>query len=90
MTRDALVAVSPDNVLGTAKNFFTRAESGYVASVVDEGPDYVRFHTFRGILAVSARLEDGMTRVRCATLRYHPSIGQFLLLLATDSSASNR
>lgn len=88
MTRDALVQVSPDNVLGMAKSFFTRADSGYVASIIEEGPDFVRFQTFRGVLAVSARREDDLTRVRCATLRYHPSIGQFLLLLQSDSGNS--
>lgn len=88
MTKEVLVAVSPDNVLGYAKYFFTSPESGYGATVVEAGDDYVRFQTFRGILAVSARPEDGMTRVRCATLRYHPSIGQFLLHLDSESAAS--
>jgi hypothetical protein len=29
-----------------------------------------------------------LTRVRCSTLRYHPSIGQFLLQLETESAAT--
>ena len=83
-----MVSVSPDNVLGHAKRFFTGAEGGYGATVVDVGADYIRFQTFRGVLAVLARAEDGLTRVRCETLRYHPSIGQFLLHLETESAAS--
>lgn len=87
MTREALVSVPPEDVLALAKSFFTGAHSGYAAAIVDEGPDYVRFQTFRGVLAVSARREDELTRVRCSTLRYHPSIGQFLLHLETGSVA---
>lgn len=88
MTREALVSVSPEEVLGLAKSFFTGEESGLSASLIEEGESFIRLQTFRGLLAVSASRENGMTRVRCSTLRYHSSIGQFLLLLQTQSSAT--
>ncbi len=73
-------------MIALAKRFFTSPESGYSGSLVEEGDGYARFQTFRGHLAVSAALDGAQTRVRCSTLRYHPSIGKFLLLLATESA----
>jgi hypothetical protein len=88
MTRETLVSLSPDEVVGLAKNYFTEASSGYSGSLVEEGEGFVRFETFRGHLAVHAARDGEQTRVRCSTLRYHPSIGKFLLMLATESPAS--
>ena len=88
MTRESRLTAPADQVLQLAKDFFTSTDAGYAATIIDEGSDYVRFQTFRGVLAVSARGVDGTTLVRCSTLRYHPSIGQFLLLLETESPAS--
>ena len=86
MTRETLVARSPEDVLALAKAYFPSGESGYSGSLVEEGEGYVRFRTFRGSLAVRALQEDGGTRVRCSTLRYHPSIGKFLAMLETEPS----
>lgn len=82
MTREIVVAQAPEEIVALAKNYFTSGESGYSGSVVEEGEGYVRFRTFRGLLAISASPEaEGRTRVRCSTLRYHPSIGKFLAML---------
>ncbi len=88
MIREALVSQSPDAVIDLAKRFFTDPRSGYAGTVVDEGDGYVRFETFRGHLAVYATREGEATRVRCSTLRYHPSIDQFLVMLETEPSAA--
>ena len=88
MTRETLVSLSPDEVVGLAKGYFTEASSGYSGSLVEEGDGYVRFETFRGHLAIYASRDGDRTRVRCSTLRYHPSIGKFLLLLATEAPTS--
>jgi hypothetical protein len=88
MTRETLVSLSPDDVIGVAKRYFSDASSGYSGSLVEEGEGYVRFETFRGHLAVHAAPDGERTRVRCSTLRYHPSIGKFMLLLSTESQAS--
>ncbi len=86
MTRESLVALSPETVIDLAKNYFTDPSSGYSGTLVEQGEGYVRFQTFRGHLALAASADGERTRVRCSTLRYHPSIGQFLLLLETESS----
>lgn len=86
MTRETLVTQSPEEVLALAKAYFPSGESGYSGTLVEEGEGYVRFRTFRGSLAVWASRQDGDTRVRCSTLRYHPSIGKFLAMLATEPS----
>jgi hypothetical protein len=88
MTREALVPLSPEAVIDLAKRYFTDAQSGYSGTLVEEGAGYARFETFRGHLAVYATREGDRTRVRCSTLRYHPSLGQFLLMLETEPSAS--
>jgi hypothetical protein len=88
MTREALVSLSPHAVIDLAKRYFTSPQSGYSGTVVEEGDGYVRFETFRGHLAVHATREGDATRVRCSTLRYHPSIGQFLLMLETEPYAA--
>lgn len=87
MTREVSVSLSPDEVLRSAKTFFTSPESGYSGTLVEEGDNFARFRTFRGNLAVMAWREEGDTRVRCSTLRYHPSIGKFLLQLEAESGA---
>ncbi len=87
MTRESLVSLSAEAVIDLAKLFFTDAASGYAGSLVEEGEGFARFQTFRGHLAVSASRDGDMTRVRCSTLRYHPSIGKFLTLLETESAA---
>ncbi len=81
MTREILVSVSPEEVIELAKSYFTDASSGYAASLVEEGEGYARFQTFRGHLAILAAPDGDRTLVRCSTLRYHPSIGKFLLQL---------
>lgn len=88
MTRESLVSLSPEEVVVLAKRYFTDASSSYSGSLVEEGEGYARFQTFRGHLAVSATREGAQTRVRCSTLRYHPSIGKFLLQLKTTLSGS--
>jgi hypothetical protein len=88
MTREALVSLSPDKVVDLAKNFFTDARSGYSGSLVEEGEGFARFEVFRGHLAIAASPDGDRTRVRCSTLRYHPSIGKFITLLETETSAS--
>ncbi|UCF20130.1 MAG: hypothetical protein JSU87_01605 [Gemmatimonadota bacterium] len=85
MTREILVSVSPEQVIGLAKNYFTDASSGYSGSLVEEGEGYARFETFRGHLAVLATPDGDRTLVRCSTLRYHPSLGKFLLQLESKS-----
>jgi hypothetical protein len=90
MTRETLVSLSPDDVIDLAKSFFTDARSGYSGSLVEQGESYVRFQIFRGHLAIFASPENDATRVRCSTLRYHPSIGKFLLQLETESAALPR
>lgn len=86
MTREILVPLSPEAVIEQAKSYFTDPASGYSGTLVEEGEGYARFQTFRGYLAIFARSNEGQTRVRCSTLRYHPSIGKFLLQLETESS----
>ncbi|UCC48658.1 MAG: hypothetical protein JSV41_00325 [Gemmatimonadota bacterium] len=81
MTREALVSLSPGEVVDLAKRYFTDASSGYSGSLIEEGEGYARFQTFRGHLAIFATRDAAQTRVRCSTLRYHPSIGEFLLQL---------
>ncbi len=88
MTRETLVPLSPERVLELAKDYFTGTASGYAGSLVEEGPDYVRFRTFRGQLAIATARAGDRTRVRCSTLRYHPSIGKFLLQIETEPSTS--
>ena len=88
MTRETLVPLSPERVVELAKEFFTGPASGYAGTLVDEGAGYIRFQAFRGQLAIAAAADGGLTRVRCSTLRYHPSIGQFLLQLETESAAA--
>jgi hypothetical protein len=85
MTRETLVSLSPDEVIVQAKSYFTDASSGFSGSLVEEGDGFARFETFRGHLAVAAAPDGDRTRVRCSTLRYHPSIGKFLLQLETQS-----
>lgn len=87
MTRETSVSLSPEEIVDLAKAFFTSLESGYSASLVDEGDGFVRLQTFRGHLAITAWREGERTRVRLSTLRYHPSIGEFLLRIETQSSA---
>ena len=84
MTREILVSLSPEEVLNAAKTFFISAESGYSGTLVEEGENFARFQTFRGNLAVNASPEDGATRVRVSTLRYHESIAKFLLRLQAE------
>lgn len=87
MKREALVSLSPDEVLDLAKEYFSDVSSGYGGTLIEEGDGFVRFDTFRGHLAVYAIQEEGtQTRVRCSTLQYHPSIGKFLMQLQTESS----
>lgn len=88
MTREVLVSLSPDEVIELAKGYFTDPDSGYSGTLIEEGEGYARFQTFRGYLAISARPDEGRTRVRCSTLRYHSSIGKFLLQLRTASPAT--
>jgi hypothetical protein len=88
MTRETLVSLSPEEVIELAKSYFTSPASGYSGSLVEEGDGFVRLQTFRGHLAVSATREGDATRVRCSTLRYHPSIGKFLLSLSTGVPAT--
>ncbi len=88
MMRESLVSLSPETVIDLAKRFFTEAQSGYSGSLVEEGEGFARFQTFRGHLAISASRDGDQTRVRCSTLRYHPSIGKFLTLLETEASTS--
>lgn len=88
MTRESLVSLSPEAVIELAKSYFTDAQSGYSGTLVEEGDGFARFQTFRGHLAIAAATEGQRTRVRCSTLRYHPSIGKFLTLLATESAGS--
>lgn len=88
MLRETLVSLSPEEVIDLAKSYFTSPASGYSGSLVEEGDGFARFETFRGHLAVSATLEGDATRVRCSTLRYHPSIGKFLLSLETGIPAT--
>lgn len=88
MTREVLVSLPASEVIELAKGYFPAPESGYSGTLIEEGEGYVRFQTFRGHLAVSARPGDGRTRVRCSTLRYHPSIGKFLLQLKTAASST--
>jgi hypothetical protein len=88
MTRETLVPLPPERVLDLAKGFFTGSASGYAGTLVEEGVGYIRFQAFRGQLAISASADGERTRVRCSTLRYHPSIGQFLLQLETESAAT--
>lgn len=87
MTRETTVSLSPEEVLRLASSFFTGGESGYSGTLVEEGDGFARFQTFRGNLAVTARREDDSTLVRCSTLRYHTSIGRFLLRLEAESAA---
>ena len=86
MTRESLVSLSPEAVIELAKSYFTDAQSGYNGTLVEAGDGFARFQTFRGHLAVAAAPEGKQTRVRCSTLRYHPSIGKFLTILATESA----
>ncbi|UCC72649.1 MAG: hypothetical protein JSV86_20195 [Gemmatimonadota bacterium] len=86
MTRDTLVSLPPDRVLHLAKGFFTGTESGYAGTLVEEGESFARFQTFRGQLAISTSPDGERTRVRCSTLRYHPSIGRFLLQLQSEAA----
>jgi hypothetical protein len=88
MTRESLVTLSPDTVIDLAKDYFTSSQSGYSGTIVEEGHGFARFETFRGHLAIAADQDGAQTRVRCSTLRYHPSIGKFLLLLESEASVS--
>jgi hypothetical protein len=88
MTRETLVSLPPGRVLELARGYFTGSASGYAGTLVGDGEGFVRFQTFRGQLAISASQDGERTRVRCSTLRYHPSIGQFLLRLQTESPAT--
>ena len=87
MTREALVSLSPEEVVDLATGYFTSARSGFSGLLVEKGEGFARFTTFRGQLAISATRDGDHTRVRCSTLRYHPSIGKFLLLLASEAPA---
>lgn len=88
MKREALVSLSPDQVLDRAREYFSDASSGYGGTLVEEGDGFARFDTFRGHLAVYATRDGTRTRVRCSTLQYHPSIGKFLMQLRTAPSAA--
>lgn len=88
MTRETLVSLPPERVLELAREFFAGPASGYAGTPVEEGGDFIRFQAFRGQLAISASTDGGQTRVRCSTLRYHTSVGQFLLQLQTESTAT--
>ena len=87
MTRETLVSLSPERVVDLAKSYFTDAGSGYSGSLVEEGDGFASFEIFRGHLAVFASKDGERTRVRCSTLRHDPSIGKFLMMLATESPA---
>ena len=84
MTRETLASLSPAEVIDLAKDYFSSGASGYSGTLVEEGGGFVRFDTFRGHLAIFATREGDSTRVRCSTLRYHPSIGKFLSSLSTE------
>ena len=89
MTREIRVDLPPPDVLARAKRFFAGPESGYAGSIDGEGDGFVRFRTFRGTIAVSARREgegDSLTRVRVSTLRAHPSVPLFLTWLRESGS----
>ncbi len=88
MTRETLVKLTPEETLERAKAFFTGPESGYSGTLIEDGDGFVRFRTFRGVLAIMADREGEFTRVRCSTLRYHPSVGKFLLSLGAESPAA--
>ena len=88
MKREALVSLSPDQVLDLAKEYFSDVSSGYGGTLIEKGDGFARFDTFRGHLAVYAIRDGTQTRVRCSTLQYHPSIGKFLMQLQTESSAA--
>jgi hypothetical protein len=88
MTRETLVSLSPEVVLNLARTYFADATSGYSGTLMGEGEGFARFETVRGHLAISASPDGDRTRVRCSTLRYHPSIGKFLLLLETHPAVS--
>jgi hypothetical protein len=72
--------------LNLAKTYFTDPGKGYSGALVEEGEGFARFEIFRGHLAVAASQDGEHTRVRCSTLRYHTSIGQFLLMLETETA----
>ncbi len=86
MTREALVSLSPDEIVNLAVGFFTDPSSGYAGTLVEQGEGFARFQTFRGQLAIHTSRDGERTRVRCSTLRYHPSMGKFLLQLETESA----
>ncbi len=88
MTSEATTDLSPSDVLGMAREFFTGPEAVQAASISEESDRHVTFATFRSRIVVSAFPDpegEAPTRVRVSTLREYAAADRFLTWLGTRS-----
>src|SRR5690606_9369520 len=72
----------PEEVIRTAREFFTTRFTPYGAFVTDESADHISFELDAGELMIGTGTRDGRTVVRGSTSRLHHELSQFLVLLA--------
>ena len=82
MVHEALTTLAPAAVLDQAKQFFAERVPNQAAYPEKQGPSWL---TLRGQggeeIALSARAENGATRVRGSTLLFDQAVARFLSTL---------
>jgi len=82
MVHETTTTLDPTTVLSRARQFFAERVPNQAAWPEKNGPDWL---TLRGQggeeIALSARSENGSTRVRASTLLFDQAVGRFLSTL---------
>lgn len=74
--------LSPQEVLESARSFFTLQFSPYAAFVEDESESHLRLATEAGDVTIGVGVREGKTVVRASSSRLHHEVSQFLVTLA--------
>lgn len=74
--------LSPQEVLESARSFFTLQFSPYAAFVEDESDSHLRLSTEAGEVVIGTGVREGRTVVRASSSRLHHEVSQFLVTLA--------
>jgi hypothetical protein len=82
LVQEVLTDLSPAEVIGRAKEFFTTRLSQYTALIADESEKHVKFDVDAGEVVIGTIPRDGRTLVRGSTSRLHHELSQFLTTLA--------
>ena len=82
MVHETLTTLEPDTVLAQARSFFAERVPNQAAWPEKQGPSWM---TVRGQggeeIAISARRDGEVTRVRASTLLFDQAVGRFLSTL---------